>query len=133
MCNWAITVSSFLFVQGQTTHRFKTGNISCNLFHGSSSHSDCRPKFYDFKSENGMSSTMSPIRESLAAASAAELSIVPTWPGTQTKTISFPSLIKSIYSSRIWTKTGYSYFRLNIAFSDESGSDSMKNDFLLEQ
>ena len=27
MCNWAITVSSFLFVQGQTVHSFNIGNI----------------------------------------------------------------------------------------------------------
>ena len=41
MCNWAITVSSFLFVKGQTTHFFKTGNILCNLLSGNSSHSNC--------------------------------------------------------------------------------------------
>ena len=40
MCNWAITVSSFLFVWGQTIHSFKTGNILCNLFPRNSSHSD---------------------------------------------------------------------------------------------
>ena len=124
----AVTVSSFLFVQGQTTHCFKTGNILCNLFPGSSSYADCHnSNIYlfarDFKSENGMSSTeVSPTRASLAAASAAELPLMPTWPGTQIKTISFPSLVKSIYSSRICTKTGCSYFRLNIAFSDESKS-----------
>ena len=39
--NQAITVSSFPFVWGQTTHCFKTGNILCNLFPGSSIHSDC--------------------------------------------------------------------------------------------
>ena len=120
-------------------HCFNTGNISCNLFPGSSSHSDCHnSNIYllarDFKSENGMSSTeASPTRASLAAASADELPLTPTWPGTQTETISFQSLIESIYSSRIWTKTGCSYFRLNIGFSDESESDNIKNDFLLEQ
>ena len=36
------------------------------------------------------------------------------------KTVSFPSLVKSIYSSRNCTKTGCSYFKLNIAFSDEN-------------
>ena len=133
----AITVSSFLFVREQTTHCFKTGNISCNLFPGSSSHSDWHNLYIyllarDFKSENGMSSTkVSPTRASLAAVSAAELPLMPTCPGTQTKTVSFPSLFKSIYSSRIWTWC--SYFRLNIAFNDESESDSIKNDFLLEQ
>ena len=82
----------------------------------------------DFKSENGMSST----EVSPTTASAAELPLMPTWPGTQIKTISFPSLVKSIYSSRICTKTGCSYFRLNNAFSDESESDSIKKDFVLE-
>ena len=139
MCSRAITVSSFLFVRGQTTHCFNTGNISCNLFPRSSSHSDCQhSNIYllarDFQSENGMRSTeVSPTRASLATASAAELPLMPTWPGTQTKTVSFPSLVKSIYSPRIWTKTGCSYFRLNIAFSDESESGSIKNDFLLER
>ena len=96
MCSWAVTVSSFLFVRGQTTHRFKTGNISWNLFPGSSSHSECHnSNIYllarDFKSENGMSSTeVSPTRASLAAASAAELPLMLSWPGIQTKTISFP-------------------------------------------
>ena len=105
------------------------------FFPENSSHSDChRSNIYlfarDFKSENGISSTeVSPTRASLAAASAAELPLMPTWPGTQTKTISFASLVKSIYSSRIWTKTGCSYFRLNIAFSDENESDSIKNDY----
>ena len=133
MCSQAITVSSALLVGGQTTHCFNTGNISCNLFPRSSSHSDCHNSnifllAHDFKSENGMSSTkVSPTRASLAVMSAAELPLMPPWLGTQTKTI------KSIYSSRIWTKTGCSYFRLNIAFSDESESDSIKNDFLLEQ
>ena len=41
----------------------------------------------------------SPSRASLAAKPTAELSLMPTWPGTQTKTISFPSRIKSEYSS----------------------------------
>ena len=73
MCNQAITVSSFLFVRGQTTHSFKTGNILCSLFPGNSSHSDCHnSNIYllapDFKSEKGMSSTeVSPTRASLAA------------------------------------------------------------------
>ena len=38
MCNWAITVSSFLFFQGQDIHSFNTGNILYNLFFGNS---DC--------------------------------------------------------------------------------------------
>ena len=72
MCSQAITVSSFLFVRGQTIHSFSTGNIWCNLFSGNSSHSDCHSSnIYlfvpDFRSENGMSSTeMSPTRASLA-------------------------------------------------------------------
>ena len=41
MCNRAITVSSFLFVQGQNIHSFNTGNILYNLFSRNSSHSDC--------------------------------------------------------------------------------------------
>ena len=37
----------------------------------------------DFRSENGMSSTeISPLRASLAAESAAEFPMMPTWPGT---------------------------------------------------
>ena len=72
MCTRAITVSSFLFLRGQTIHSFSTGNIWCNLFSGNSSHSDCHSSnilfVRDFRSENGMSSTeMSPTRESLAA------------------------------------------------------------------
>ena len=34
MCNRAITISSFLFVQGQTIHSFNTGNILHNYFLG---------------------------------------------------------------------------------------------------
>ena len=41
MYNRAITVSSFLFVQGQNIHSFNTGNILYNLFSRNSSHSDC--------------------------------------------------------------------------------------------
>ena len=65
--------------------------------------------------------------------SAAKLPLMPTWPGTQIKTVSFPSLVKSICSSRICTKTGCSNFRLNIAFSNESESDSIKKDSSWEQ
>ena len=36
------------------------------------------------------SSKMSPSRASLAAESAPDLPLMPVWPGTQTKTISFP-------------------------------------------
>ena len=58
-----------------------------------------------------MSSTeMSPSRASLAAESAAEFPLMPTWPETQMKTISLPSLVISVYNSKIWTKTGWSYF-----------------------
>ena len=99
----AITVSSFLFVQGQTAHSFSTGNIWCNLFSRNSTHSDCHSfNIYlfvrGFRSENGMSSTeMSPSRASLAAESAAKFPLLPTWPGTQIKTISchFRIILKS--------------------------------------
>ena len=86
MCNRAITVSSFLFVWGQNIHSFNTGNILYNLFSGNSSHSDCHSSniylfVHGFRSENGMSSTkMSPSRASLAAESAAEFPLMPTWP-----------------------------------------------------
>ena len=72
-------------------HSFNTGNILCNLFSGSSSHSDCHSSnIYlfacDFKSENGMSSTeMSPTTASLAAESAAEFTLMPTWPEKKKK------------------------------------------------
>ena len=94
MCNRAITVSSFLFFRGQAIHSFNTGNILYNLFSGNSAHSDCHSSniylfVRGFRSENGMSSTeMSPSRASLAAESAAEFPLMPTWPGTQMKTIS---------------------------------------------
>ena len=128
MCNWAITVSSFLFAWGQTTHSFNIGNILCNLFSGNSSHSDCHSSniylfVCDFRSENGMSSTeMSPSRASVAAASAAKFPLMPTWLGTQIKTTSLPSLVISIYNSKIWTKIGWSYFRFNIDSNDERES-----------
>ena len=98
MCNPAIIVSSFLFVQGQNIHSFNTGNILYKLFSGNSSHSDCHSSniylfVRGFRSENGMSSTeMSPSRASLAAESAAKFPLMPTWPGTQKKTISLPPL-----------------------------------------
>ena len=120
MCNRAITVSSFLFFRGQDIHSFNTGNIWYNLFSGNSSHSACHSSniylfVRGFRSENGMSSTeMSPSRASLAAESAAEFPLMPTWPETQMKTISLPSLVISVYNSKIWTKTGWSYFRFNI-------------------
>ena len=93
LCNWVITVFSFLFVQGQTIHSFKTGNILCDLFSRNSSHSDCHSSNIclfarDFKSEKGMSSTeTSPTRASIAAESAAKSPLTPTWPGTQINTI----------------------------------------------
>jgi len=120
MCNQAITDSSFLFVRGQMIHSFNTGNILYNLFSGNSSHSDCHSSniylfVCDFRSENGMGSIkMSPSRASLAAESAAKFPLMPTWPGTQIKTISLPCLVIFVYNSKIWTKTGWSYFRFNI-------------------
>ena len=139
MCNRAITVSSFLFVRGQTIHSFSSGNIWCNLFSGNSSHSDCHSSniylfVRGFRSENGMSSTeMSPSRASLTAESAAEFPLMPAWPGTQMKTISLLSLVISVYNSKICTKIGWSYFWLNIDCKDERESDNLKNDFPLEQ
>ena len=138
MCNRAIRVSSFLFVRGQNIHSFNTGGILYNLFSGNSSHSDCHSSniylfVRDFRSENGLSSTeMSPSRASLAAESAAEFPLMPTWPGTQMKTISLPSLVISVYNSKIWTKTGWSYFRFHIDSNDERESENIKNDFSLE-
>ena len=138
MCNRTITVSSFLFFQGQNIHSFNTGNILYNLFSGNLSHSDCHSSniylfVHGFRSENGMSSTeMSPSRASLAAESAAEFPLTPTWPGTQMKTISLPSHVISAYNSKIWTKTGWSYFRFNIDCNDERESDNIKNYFSLE-
>ena len=136
MCNRAITVSSFLFTGQQTIHSFNTGNIFCNLFSGNSSHSDCHSSniylfVCDFRSENGMSSTkMSPSRASLAAESAAEFPLMPKWLGIQIKTNSLPSLVISVYNYKIWTKTGWSYFRFNIDCNNERESDSIKNIFL---
>ena len=125
-------------VRGQTIHSFNTGNILYNLFSGYSSHSACHSSniylfVRDFRSENGMSSTeMLPSRASLAAESAAKFPLMPTWPGTQMKTISLPSLVISVYNSKIWTKTGWSYFRFNIDCNDKRESDNIKNDFSLE-
>ena len=62
-----------------------------------------------------ISSEMSPLRASLAA----EFPLTSTWLGTQIKTISFPSLVSFMYSSKIGTKIGWSYFRLNIACNDK--------------
>ena len=123
------TVSSFLFVRGQIIQSYKTGNILCNLLSGNSSHSDCHScNIYllarDFKFKT------SPTRTSLAAESAAELPPMPTWPGTQTNTISFLYLVKFIYNCRICTKMGWPNFKLNIAFRDDRESDSIKNVFL---
>ena len=135
MYNRDITYSSFLFVRGQTVHSFKFGNLLCNLFSGNKSHSDylCSNIYLfarDFKSEQGMSSTeMSPTRASLAAESAAKYSLMPTWPGTQIKTTSLPSLLNSAYTSKICTKIGWSYFRLYVACNDERESDNIKNYF----
>ena len=136
MCKRAITVSSFLFVWWQTIHSFNTGNILYNLFSGNSSHSDCHSSniylfVRDFRSENGMSSTkMSPSRASLAAESAAKIPLMPTWPGTQMKTVSFPSPVISVYYSKIWTKIGWSYFRFNIDCNDERETDNINNNKL---
>ena len=87
-----------LLVPGHVKQSFNLGIILSSLFSGNSSHSDCLSSntclfTRDFKSEKGMSSPeMSPSRSSLAAESAAEFPLTPTWPGTQKKTISFPAL-----------------------------------------
>ena len=128
----------FSVFRGQDIHSFNTGNIWYNFFSGNSSQSDCHSSniylfVHGFRSENGMSSTkMSPSRASLAAESAAEFPQIPTWPGTQMKTIFLPSLVISGYNSKIWTKTVWSYFRFNIDSNDEMESDNIKNDFSLE-
>ena len=96
-----ITASSFLFVQRQTGQLFKFGNILWSLFSGNSSHSNCHTSnIYLFVRDKAMSSPkMLPVRASLATESAAECPLMPTWLGTQIKTISFPSLVNSIYNS----------------------------------
>ena len=111
MCNRATTVSSSSFFRGQNIWDW---DILYDFFSGNSSHSDCHSSniylcVRGFRSENGMSSTeMSPSRASLAAETAAEFPLMPTWPGTQMKTISLPSLVSSVCNSKIWTKTGWS-------------------------
>ena len=91
MTNAAITVSCFLFVRRQTIHSFKFGNSSCNLFSENSSHDFNRDVANEKKAPS-------------AAESAAELLLMPTWPGAQIKTVSFPYVVKSIYTSKIRTK-----------------------------
>ena len=60
----------------------------------------------EFKSEKGMSSTGTlPTRASLATESAAEFPLMSIWPETQIKTVSLPSLVNSVYNSRICTKS----------------------------
>ena len=82
------------------------------------------------RSENGMSpSEMSPSRASLAAESAAEFPLMPTWPGTQLKTISFPSLVDSICSFKFCIRIGWSDIRSD---SDERESDNIRTDLSLE-
>jgi len=92
------------------THSFKTGNILSNLLSGNSSHSDypsCNRYLLarDFKSENGMK--WDELKRDVASegilsgrvrsriASNAHMA------ETQIKTISFPSLDKFMYNSRI--------------------------------
>lgn len=58
------------------------------------------------------SSEMLSSRASLAAESAAAFLLMLTWPGTQVKPISFPSLVSSICSSKILAKIGWSCYRL---------------------
>ena len=90
MCNRAITVSSFLFENKQYT-LLKPEIFYVIYFLGTHSTQTATVPVYiyiyiylfacDFKSENGTSSIeMSPTR---ARKSAAEVSLMPTWPGTQ--------------------------------------------------
>ena len=141
MCNRAITVSSFLFVQGQTTHSFKTWNIIYNLFPEtvtiliyiylhvilSLRMGWAQLKLLNSTAKDALVGDTSVANKGIF--SCWVCSRISPWPETQIKTVSSPSLVKSIYSSRICTKTGCSYFKLNIAFCDES----VKNDFSLEQ
>jgi len=95
------TVSSLLLARGQETEPFSFGMIIMQQMVTQSSHpsrhSSKRHLFRrDFKSEKGMcSSKRSPWRISLAAesASAAEFPLMPVWPGTETKTITFSPLV----------------------------------------
>ena len=85
----------------------------CSLFSGNSSHSDCQ-------SSNTYLFVYPRYRH---RESAAEFPLRLTCLGTQIKTISFPSLINSICSSKVFTKNGWSYF---IGCSDERISDNIK-------
>ena len=72
------------------------------------------------------SSETSPSRASIAAEFAAELPLIPTWPWTQTKTISFPYRSNS---SWIFIRTGWSYFVLCKAWRDVKESDKTRKPF----
>ena len=80
-----------------------------------------------------MSSTeMSPTRASLAAESADRITSNAHMAGDLNKDNLLPifgQIHIYLYSSRICTKTGWSYFKLHTAFIDESESDSIKNGF----
>ena len=73
-----------------------------------------------------------PHQGALAAESAAELPLMPTWPGTQTKTISFPFRIKSECGSWIFIRIGWPSFILCKAWRDDKESDKTRKDFFFE-
>ena len=86
-----------------------------------------------FKSEEGTSSSeMSPSRASLATVSAAGSPLMPTWPATLTKTISFSIWGRSECSSWIFLRMGWSHFISCIAWSEETESDKIRNDLFCE-
>ena len=81
VCNQAITVSFFLFVQDTLSKLqiFYVMYFPVTHFHSDCHNSNISLFARDFKSEKEMSSTeMSPARASLAAESAAELPLMPT-------------------------------------------------------
>ena len=125
MYNRHIIDSSFLFVRGYTSTILQMWKYLVQFILWElvplSCHSTNRYLFIrDFTSAKEVSSSeMSPSWASLAVESAAEFPLMPTWPGTQIKTVSLPSLVSSNYASKSCTKIGWSYFRLNIACSDE--------------
>ena len=136
MCSLDITVSSHLLVRGQVIKSFNFGNMQFifrklvpHWLQNSHTYLSAR----DCKSEKGMSSSkMAPTRASLAAESAAELPLMPTWTGTQIKTVSLPSLVSYTCSSKTFIRIRWSDFRLDIAWREGNESDNTRDDFSLE-
>ena len=73
------------------------------------------------------SSEMSPSRASLAAESAANFPLTPTWPGTQSP---FRLWLVPYACSKPFTGTGWAYVRLDMACRDERESGKVGKDFL---